>query len=94
MLSLKFPITRESEGPINGASPSKNLQKGIIPVLKISFPVTIARIPCSFASGIIQESPEFSALIALIGNCEWAFSRISLYFSLISGNLAQRLVVD
>src|ERR1700683_2914722 len=59
--------------------PSK--QKEIIPVLKTSFPVTDARIPCFFASGIGQESPLFWALPALSERYRGAvFSNFPVFF--------------
>jgi hypothetical protein len=45
----------------------------MFPVLLTIFPVAASEIPCSFASGIIQESPEFAALLARTESRECAF---------------------
>jgi hypothetical protein len=66
----------------------------MFPVPKIAFPVFSPKIPCSDAQGVPSKALRFSAHFGNMDTATGQSSQISLYFSLLAGNLGRRLVCD
>src|ERR1700684_448238 len=69
------------------------LDHGVVfPLQGCGVPVIVPRIPCFFAAEILRLCPYFGAKSKRRRSGAQWFSRISLYFSLLAGNLRRRRV--